>query len=103
MSQLLMSLSEDFDFVVIDTPPLLVTSGGLALVSRASGMVGVARLNHTPRDAVRRMMPIVAGAGARVLGVVATDARLERGTVGPAEELNPRGHGRSPRKAPAAV
>jgi capsular exopolysaccharide synthesis family protein len=103
MSELLVSLSEDFDFVVIDTPPLLVASGGLALVSRASGMVGVVRLNHTPRDAVRRMMPLVAGAGARVLGMVATDARLERGNVGSAEELDPHGHGRSARTEPAAV
>jgi len=103
MSELLVSLSQDFDFVVIDTPPLLVTSGGLALVSRASGMVGVARLNHTPRDAVRRMMPLVAGAGARVLGMVATEARLGRGSAGSAEELDPHGHGRSVPPEPAAV
>jgi len=100
MAQLLASLSGDFDFVVIDTPPLLVTSGALALVSRASGMVGVGRLNHTPRDAVRRMTLIVAGAGARVLGSVATDARFEGGTREAAEKL---GHGRPPRGAPAAV
>jgi succinoglycan biosynthesis transport protein ExoP len=103
MSRLLASLSDDFDFVVIDTPPLLVTSGGLALVSRASGMVGVARLNHTPRDAVRRMMPLVAGADARVLGVVATEARLERGDVGSTEELDPHGRGPSAHREPAAV
>jgi Mrp family chromosome partitioning ATPase len=103
MSQLLASLSEDFDFVVIDTPPLLVAGGGLAVVSRASGMIGVARLNQTPRDAVRRMMPIVAGAGARVLGIVATDARLGRGAPGSAQELDPHGRGRSARTEPAAV
>jgi polysaccharide biosynthesis transport protein len=78
MSRLLAWLSEQFDFVVVDTAPLLVTSGAVGLVSRASGVLVLARLNHTPRDAVRRMIRMAAAADGRVLGVVATDARVER-------------------------
>jgi capsular exopolysaccharide synthesis family protein len=74
MSRLLARLSEEFDFVVVDTAPLLVTGGALALVSRSSGVVAVGRLHQTPHDAVRRMMRMVADAGGRMLGVVATDA-----------------------------
>ena len=84
MSRLLEQLSERFDFVVIDTAPLLPTSGPLALVSQAPGVVAVARLNRTPRDAVRRMMRIVTAAGGHVVGVVATDARPERHGYAPA-------------------
>jgi Mrp family chromosome partitioning ATPase len=78
MSQLLEQLSERFDFVVVDTAPLLPTSGPLALVGQVPGVVALARLNHTPRDAVRRMMRIANAAAGHVVGVVATDARPER-------------------------
>jgi Mrp family chromosome partitioning ATPase len=84
MSQLLTQLSERFDFVVIDTAPLLPTSGPLALVGQVPGVVALARLNHTSRDAVRRMMRIANAAGAHVVGVVATDARRERHRYAPA-------------------
>jgi Mrp family chromosome partitioning ATPase len=74
IADLLARLSRGNDLVVIDTGPLLTTSGALGLVAGASGFVAVARLDQTPRDAVRRMMRLAARAGGRVLGVVATDA-----------------------------
>jgi Mrp family chromosome partitioning ATPase len=55
-------------------------------VAEASGFVALARLDHTPRDAVRRMMRIATSAGGRVLGVVATGAR-----PGPGEFETPAG------------
>ena len=58
MSRLLEQLAERFDFVVVDTAPLLPTSGPLAVVGQVPGVVALARLNQTPRDAVRRMMRI---------------------------------------------
>lgn len=78
VSQLLRRLSANHDVVVIDTGPLLVTSGALGFVAGASGVVAVARLNQTPHDAVGRMMQIAAAAGGRVLGVVATGASPRR-------------------------
>jgi len=74
MASLLAWLSERHDFVVIDTSPFLASTGTLALVARTSGVVAVARLNQTPRDAVRRMVRIATAAGGRTLGTVATDA-----------------------------
>ena len=84
MSRLLEQLSERFDFVVIDTAPLLPTSGPLALVGQVPGVVALARLNQTPRDALRRMLRIANAAGGHVVGVVATDARPERHGYTPA-------------------
>jgi tyrosine-protein kinase len=99
VSRLLTRLSSDHDFVVIDTGPLLVTNGALGLVAGASGFVAVARLDHTPRDAVHRMMRIAASAGGRVLGVVATGA-----TPSPAEfETVPTSSRRADDAAPTAV
>jgi capsular exopolysaccharide synthesis family protein len=74
MASLLAWLSERHDFVVIDTSPFLASTGTLALVARTSGVVAVARLNQTPRDAVRRMVRIATAGGGRILGAVATGA-----------------------------
>jgi capsular exopolysaccharide synthesis family protein len=74
MAGLLAWLSEHYDFVVIDTSPFLASTGTLALVARTSGVVAVARLNQTPRDAVRRMVRIATAGGGRILGAVATGA-----------------------------
>ena len=74
MAALLAWLSERHDFVVIDTPPLLASTGTLALVARTSGVVAVARLNQTPRDAVRRMVRLATAGGGHILGAVATGA-----------------------------
>jgi capsular exopolysaccharide synthesis family protein len=84
MSRLLGQMSERFDFVVIDTPPLLATSGTLGLVGRVAGVVALARINQTPRDAVRRMMRLAMAAGGHVVGVVATDAGPESYDYAPA-------------------
>jgi capsular exopolysaccharide synthesis family protein len=89
VSALLARLTRDYDFVVIDTPPLLVASGALGLAAKASGCVAVARLDRTPRDAVRRMMRTVASAGGRVVGVVATGAPIRADFATPATTASP--------------
>jgi capsular exopolysaccharide synthesis family protein len=75
MSALLEELTELADVVVIDTPPLLVVSDAFPLLEQVSGTVGLARLDHTPRDAVQRMVEITTTAGGRVFGMVATGAK----------------------------
>ena len=75
MSRLLDQLSGRFDYVVVDTAPLLSNSGPLAVVARVQGVVAVARLNQTRRDAVARMMRLAGTVDGRVVGVVATNAR----------------------------
>ena len=74
MAKLLEDLAEGFDLVVIDTAPLLAVSDTVPLLRRASGVLGLARLNKTPKDAVRRMTNLVGSAGGRLLGVAATGA-----------------------------
>jgi Mrp family chromosome partitioning ATPase len=74
MTSVLRELSERFETVVIDTPPLLAVSDALPLVAKASGVVVVARIDHTMRGALSRAVQILKGAGANVLGPVATGA-----------------------------
>jgi non-specific protein-tyrosine kinase len=78
MAALIEELAADADIVVLDSTPLLMVSDAFPLLDKVSGVVALARLDKTPRDAVRRMIHIAASAGARVLGLVATDARRGR-------------------------
>ena len=76
MESLLALLAEDRDFVVIDTPPLLHSSDTVALAGRTSGLVLVARLDQTPRDAARRSARIAQSVGGHIIGAVATGVKF---------------------------
>jgi capsular exopolysaccharide synthesis family protein len=75
MRALLTDLERDSDLVVIDTPPALVVSDAMPLLDRVSGVVLVARMSATTREAVRRMVSVIASAGGTLLGAVATGAK----------------------------
>ena len=45
------------------------------LLDQVSGIVTIARLDATPRDALGRMVEIIRSAGGRVFGIVATGAK----------------------------
>ena len=75
MSTILAELSEMSDLVLIDTAPVLVVSDAFPLFDQVAGIVAVARLEQTPREAITRAVEVAATAGGRVLGMVATGAR----------------------------
>jgi capsular exopolysaccharide synthesis family protein len=75
MAAVLDELRELSDLIIIDTPPLLLVSDAFAVLPRASGILGVTRLDATPRQAVRRMAEVTGTAGGRLLGMVATGLR----------------------------
>ena len=67
-------LSERFDVVLIDTPPLLAVSDALSLLPQVDGVVLVARVGMTQRPAAQRAAAAARlDPGARILGVVAND------------------------------
>jgi capsular exopolysaccharide synthesis family protein len=78
MGALIGELAEDADVVVLDSTPLLMVSDAYPLLDKVSGVLALARLDSTPRDAIRRMVHITTSAGANVLGLVATDAKMSR-------------------------
>jgi capsular exopolysaccharide synthesis family protein len=75
MGALLDELEAMADVVILDSAPLLVISDAFPLLERVAGIVGVARLDSTPRAAIKRLVKIAGGSGASLLGFVATDAR----------------------------
>lgn len=75
MAQLIQELSEDCEMLIVDSTPLLIVSDAFPLLDKVSGVVGLARLDKTPRDAVRKMVQIMGSANAQVFGMVATDGK----------------------------
>ena len=71
MSVLVRTLRDLFEFVVIDSPPLLPYADGLALSNFVDGVVFVARSGVTSRDAMVRSMELLAEVNAAPLtGIV---------------------------------
>jgi capsular exopolysaccharide synthesis family protein len=71
---LLAQLTERFDVVLIDSPPLLLVSDALPLLTEVDGVLLVARFSSTTRDAARRLLQSVRRLpDVNLLGVVAND------------------------------
>jgi tyrosine-protein kinase len=74
MSRFLQQAAEEYELVVIDTPPLAVVSDAMPLLRQVDGVVLVSRLNRHTRAAAAVLRDRLAGVDAPVLGVVANGA-----------------------------
>jgi len=70
----LTQLESEFDVVIIDTPSSENSADAQAIVTRASGVLMVARRNHTPVRAVKALSNSLTGMGATVMGAVINTA-----------------------------
>jgi Mrp family chromosome partitioning ATPase/capsular polysaccharide biosynthesis protein len=72
MAQLLRTLAEDFDCVLVDAPPPLAVSDVMPLLAIVNGIVVLARAAHTRDTSAGRLVELLARtASAPVLGAVA--------------------------------
>ncbi len=71
MIDLLSTLSERFDLVIIDTPPTMIVSDAIPLMRLVSGVLIVSHVDQTTRDAARHLREQLAKLRAPALGVVA--------------------------------
>ena len=78
MSELLHSLTQQFDLVVIDTPSPSVVPDAMPLLRLVNGTVIVARMNRTTRDAARHLREQLEQLQSPTLGVVATTMTAKR-------------------------
>ncbi len=68
--QLLAYLKQQFDYIIIDTPPILGVSDALILVSRVDAVLLVVRESITPKQALSRSRELLRKANATNVGVV---------------------------------
>ena len=75
MRALLKELSENFDIIVLDTPPVLAVADAAALAPLVDGVVVVVHAGVTDRRAVQQTLDQLERVGANLIGAVLNDSR----------------------------
>jgi exopolysaccharide transport family protein len=70
MKDVLAELSEQYDHIVVDTPPTLSVTDAVVMSTRADAVVLVIRSGQTTKQALRRARDILMQVNARVCGVL---------------------------------
>ena len=82
LGELLTRLSSEYEFVLMDSPPIVGVSDARILASQVDGVILVTLANKTPREAVRDAQALLASASGRVLGVSLNQVDLAQGGYG---------------------
>ncbi len=78
-AELLQLLRERFDFVIVDTPPLLAVTDPSAVAPRVDGVILTMRLRKNARPLAMRAKDVLENLGVRVLGVVVAGVSKQGG------------------------
>lgn len=70
---LLIQLRAEYDVIVLDTPPVLVSADAATLAASADGVILVVRAGQTDRGAAELARQRVSSAGGRIFGAVLND------------------------------
>lgn len=82
MAELLSLLTERYELIVLDTPPVGVVSDCFPLLRKVDGVIGIARMGESTRDAVGSLREQLDWLEAPVLGIVANGYRQSRRRYG---------------------
>jgi len=72
VAQVIDELRAQFDYVIIDTPPLIKYADGTVPAALGDGAVLLGRIGHTKAGALRKGLAILSTAHVELIGVVAT-------------------------------
>lgn len=78
MKELLRALSQRFDHILIDSPPLISVTDPVILSTMVDGSILVVQAGKSTRELVRRARRELSGVGARVFGVVLNNVNVKR-------------------------
>ena len=81
MRAILASLQEQYDYILIDSPPVLLASDAMLLSTMVDGVVLVANAQRTPKQVVREARPRLSYARAKILGVVLNQLHMRKGST----------------------
>lgn len=82
MSKLLASLREEYDYIILDLPPVGEVSDALAVAKKTDGMLMVVRQNYCTRTALAAAIRQFTFVEARILGIVYNCTTESGGTYG---------------------
>jgi len=82
MRSIIKKAGEDYDLVVIDTPPTAVVSDAIPLIQEVSGVIVVARLGYSTRESADHLSSQLENLSAPLLGVVVNDLGRDGGAYG---------------------
>jgi len=89
-AELLRRLHTEFEYVLVDSPPILSVADSRILATLTDAVVLVTRAYETPYEVVRRARSLLYGAGARILGVALNDVNIHKegygGKYGPYQQ-----------------
>ena len=78
MRNLIETGSSSFDLVILDSPPVIPVSDGIALSSHSEGVILVVKVGTVPSEVVRRAVEQIESVKGRVLGVVLNQVNPRR-------------------------
>jgi polysaccharide biosynthesis transport protein len=78
MDQLIQALREQYDHIIIDSPPVIVVTDATIISSLADGVVIVVESDYTTRAALERVRKTLDHAGAHILGAILNKANLRQ-------------------------
>ena len=76
---LIQSLRDKFDFVIIDSPPILAVADSSAIAPRVDGTILVIRITKRARSLAKRAAETLESLGCDVLGVVVNGVGKKQG------------------------
>ena len=82
MENLLRALSEKFDYIVIDLPPVNLVSDALAISKLITGMIVVVKEDHTEKRELEQCYRQLSLSNVKVLGCVLNNAKTGRDSYG---------------------
>jgi capsular exopolysaccharide synthesis family protein len=69
-------VSNEFDYVLVDSPSMSTVPDSLMLTAQSDGVLVVLDAEYTRKEALRRAIHGLEGAGANILGTVVSNVRL---------------------------
>lgn len=78
MRSLLTSLANQYDMVIVDSPPIMAVSDSLVVAPLVDKIVFMVRWARTPQPAAERALQLLTDAGADVVGTVLSMVNVER-------------------------
>ncbi|MBL8205226.1 MAG: polysaccharide biosynthesis tyrosine autokinase [Blastocatellia bacterium] len=78
MREMLITLSKQYDHIILDSPPLINVTDPVILSTMVDGVIMVVHAGKSTRDVVRRASQELTGVGAKVFGVVLNNVNLQR-------------------------